>query len=487
MAARRGELIAAGRAGRVPCGGPRARVGRARSLGGRRARAGRAGMVRAARGRPRARPRTGRRGAGRGGALARGLDAAARGCLPARPRADRGHRGRAASDRAPPARRPRRRPPFRAPARSRSRAARLAVAAFAYLAWRISTPIVGDALFHVGLMRRLGEAPSLSFANVSPFLHGPANAGYALPVLHAAFEGVAKLAGADPVVTFRYLLPPCAGLAIAAAYALARALTGWRAAGYLAAAMTAWDLCSLINGLVLQINQPPPFSLWVLTPGDAAALLARDPACTPGGARDRLVRRGHRVRPPDLRDPVPGDCRRDARRRLAGRASRPAGPARHADRDDRGRRRRRHLDLVGGDPGRASPPGAVARRRVRDPLRQGRRHVPVGAGVRARVRAACAPRDGVARPLPLDAARRRRHGGPARPPAPAGPEHAPHRCRRDGPVPPLLAAAALARHGRGGGVRARPSSSGGGRGPRRSSPPSASTRCAAPTGSGTGR
>ena len=146
----------------------------------------------------------------------------------------------------------------------------LAVAAFAYLAWRISTPLVGDGLFHVGLMRRLGDAPSLSFANVSPFLHGPPNAGYALPVLHGAFEGVAKLAGADPVVAFRYLLPPCAGLAIAAAYALARALTGWRSAGYLAAAMTAWDLCSLINGLVLQINQPPPFALWVLTP---AALL----------------------------------------------------------------------------------------------------------------------------------------------------------------------------------------------------------------------
>jgi hypothetical protein len=145
-----------------------------------------------------------------------------------------------------------------------------AVAAFAYLAWRISTPVVGDALFHVGLMRRLGDAPSLSFANVSPFLHGPANAGYALPVLHASFEGVARVAGVDPVVTFRYLLPLCAGLAIAAAYALAHALTGWRAAGYLAAAMTAWDLCSLINGLVLQINQPPPFSLWVLTP---AALL----------------------------------------------------------------------------------------------------------------------------------------------------------------------------------------------------------------------
>ena len=81
---------------------------------------------------------------------------------------------------------------------------------------------------------------------------------------------MARLAGVDPVVTFRYLLPFCAALAIVAAYALATALTGWRSAGYLAAAMTAWDLSSLINGLVLQINQPPPFSLWVLTP---AALL----------------------------------------------------------------------------------------------------------------------------------------------------------------------------------------------------------------------
>jgi hypothetical protein len=144
------------------------------------------------------------------------------------------------------------------------------VAAFAYLAWRISTPVVGDALFHVGLMRKLLASPGLSFASVSPFLHGPPNAGYGFPLLHTEFAGVARLAGADPVAAFRDLQPACAGLAIVAAYALAAALTGWRAAGYLAAVMTAWDLCSLINGIVLQINQPPPFTLWVATP---AALL----------------------------------------------------------------------------------------------------------------------------------------------------------------------------------------------------------------------
>ena len=34
----------------------------------------------------------------------------------------------------------------------------------------------------------------------------------------------------------------------------------------LAAVLVAWDLCSLLNGLVIQINQPAPFSVWVLTP-----------------------------------------------------------------------------------------------------------------------------------------------------------------------------------------------------------------------------
>jgi hypothetical protein len=54
------------------------------------------------------------------------------------------------------------------------------------------------------------------------------------------------------------------------AFALARSLTGWRTAGYLAAAVLAWDLCTLINGLIQQVNQPPVFTFFVLTP---AALL----------------------------------------------------------------------------------------------------------------------------------------------------------------------------------------------------------------------
>jgi hypothetical protein len=140
------------------------------------------------------------------------------------------------------------------------------VAGFAYLGWRLSLPVVGDGLFHVGLMRKLEDVSSISFGSVSPFLHGPANAGYAFPIMHAALAGVARLAGTDPVTAFRDVQPLCAGLAIASAYALARALTGRRGVAVLAAVLVAWDMCSLLNGLVIQINQPAPFSVWVLTP-----------------------------------------------------------------------------------------------------------------------------------------------------------------------------------------------------------------------------
>lgn len=142
----------------------------------------------------------------------------------------------------------------------------IAVAAFAYLAWRLSLPVVGDGLFHVGLIRKLETVSSISFGNVSPFLDGPANAGYAFPIMHAALAGIARLSGTDPVTAFRDVQPLCAGLAIMSAYALGTALTGRRGVGVLAAVFVAWDLCSLLNGLVIQINQPAPFSVWVLTP-----------------------------------------------------------------------------------------------------------------------------------------------------------------------------------------------------------------------------
>jgi hypothetical protein len=143
----------------------------------------------------------------------------------------------------------------------------LAAGAFAFLAWRLSTGVISDALFHVGRMRKIEDIGSLSITSISSYQDGPPHAGYAFPLLHAAFAGVARVAGVDVATAFIYLQPLCAFLAMLGAYAFARSLTGWRTAGYLAAALLAWDLCTLINGLVMQINQPPVFAFFVLTPG----------------------------------------------------------------------------------------------------------------------------------------------------------------------------------------------------------------------------
>jgi hypothetical protein len=145
-----------------------------------------------------------------------------------------------------------------------------AAVAFAFLSWRISTGVISDALFHVGRMRKLEDIGSLSLTVISSYKDGAPHAGYAFPLLHAAFAGTARMSGVDPITAFIYLQPLCALLTMLGAFALARSLTGWRTAGYLAAAVLGWDLCTLINGLIQQVNQPPVFTFFVLIP---AALL----------------------------------------------------------------------------------------------------------------------------------------------------------------------------------------------------------------------
>ena len=120
-------------------------------------------------------------------------------------------------------------------------------------------------------MRKLSDIGSLSITDISSYRDGAPHAGYAFPLLHAAFAGTARVAGVDVATAFIYLQPLCAFLTMAGVFAVARSLTGWRTAGYLAAAMLGWDLVTLINGLVMQVNQPPVFTFFVLTP--AAILL----------------------------------------------------------------------------------------------------------------------------------------------------------------------------------------------------------------------
>ena len=146
--------------------------------------------------------------------------------------------------------------------------------AFGFVTWRLSTGVVGDALFHVGRMRKIDAVDGLTLTGISSFEHGAPHAGYAFPLLHAAWAGIARAAGVDAAQAFIHLGPLCGVAAILGVAAVASSVTGWRVAGYLAAVPAAWDMCTLINGLIMQINQPPPFSFYVLTPAAVLLFLA---------------------------------------------------------------------------------------------------------------------------------------------------------------------------------------------------------------------
>ena len=123
---------------------------------------------------------------------------------------DRGHRGRRRRDRAsswsPSA------TPValaRAPARSRSPAARSPSRRSHISPGGSRRPSSATRLFHVGLMRRLGRLRRCRSRTSRRSCTAPPNAGYALPVLHAAFEGVAQARRA-PTRSIAFRVPAAA-------------------------------------------------------------------------------------------------------------------------------------------------------------------------------------------------------------------------------------------------------------------------------------
>ncbi len=64
--------------------------------------------------------------------------------------------------------------------------------------WGIEGVVKGDALFHLGRVRKLGDFSALSLRAVDEFKDGGLHPGYAFPLWHGWLALVAKLAGVDP-------------------------------------------------------------------------------------------------------------------------------------------------------------------------------------------------------------------------------------------------------------------------------------------------
>jgi hypothetical protein len=66
------------------------------------------------------------------------------------------------------------------------------------LVWTIEGTVKGDAIFHLGRIRKLDDFGSLSLRAVDEFKDGGLHPGYAFPLWHGWLALVAKLAGVDP-------------------------------------------------------------------------------------------------------------------------------------------------------------------------------------------------------------------------------------------------------------------------------------------------
>ena len=99
-----------------------------------------------------------------------------------------------------------------------------AAALFAGAVWWTSNTIYGDALFHLGRVRKLDSFDLTSLSVVDEFKNGGLHPGYAFPAWHAAVALVARLADVDPATAMLHMPAILTPLAVVLAYAAGAAL-----------------------------------------------------------------------------------------------------------------------------------------------------------------------------------------------------------------------------------------------------------------------
>src|SRR5207253_3762056 len=90
------------------------------------------------------------------------------------------------------------------------------------LLWGIEGVIKGDALFHLGRIRKLDDFGSLSLRAVDEFRDGGLHPGYAFPLWHGWLALVAKLGGVDPTSVVLHQSSILAPLALVLAFEMGR-------------------------------------------------------------------------------------------------------------------------------------------------------------------------------------------------------------------------------------------------------------------------
>jgi hypothetical protein len=96
--------------------------------------------------------------------------------------------------------------------------------AFGIALWHLAGPVQGDALFHLGRVRKLDELGGLSLRTVDEFRDGGLHPGYAFPLWHGFLALVSRLAGVDPTSVVRHESSLLAPVLFLVTYEAGRAL-----------------------------------------------------------------------------------------------------------------------------------------------------------------------------------------------------------------------------------------------------------------------
>jgi hypothetical protein len=134
--------------------------------------------------------------------------------------------------------------------------------------WHVAGVVTGDALFHLGRVRKLTEFGDLHVRSVDEFADGGLHPGYAFPLWHAFLALVSKLAGADPTLVVLHEPSALAPVAFAVVYEAGLALfrSVWSGIAVLAAAVSMAALAPGHGGSYALLSQPGTLDRYVLVP-----------------------------------------------------------------------------------------------------------------------------------------------------------------------------------------------------------------------------
>jgi hypothetical protein len=146
----------------------------------------------------------------------------------------------------------------------------------AYLGSRWQSILIGDGLFHAGVIRKMLTVDRISWTNLWPFLDQHSHAGYAFPLLHAAQAGGVLLTHGDPTFDYPNMVPAYAVFIPLAAYALGYVIGG-RLTGLVAGLLITW--ASITGEQALTVAQQPRYyASLVIVPLVWTVLVAGDPS-----------------------------------------------------------------------------------------------------------------------------------------------------------------------------------------------------------------